>query len=57
LSDTRKNLRRHFEIDAEHVAYAALDALRREGELDLAVQLQAREALGINADKTDPMDI
>ncbi len=57
LSDTRTSLRRHFEIDAEHVAYAAIDALRLEGAVDLSVQLKAREELGINPDKTDPLDI
>ena len=33
-SETRKALRRFFEIDAEHVAVAALTALAERGELD-----------------------
>jgi len=57
LSDTRQSLRRHFEIDAENVAYAALDALRREGGLDVSVQLKARTELGLDADKIDPLDV
>lgn len=33
LSDTRAALRRHFEIDAEHIALAALRALAEQGAL------------------------
>ena len=36
-SETRKNLRRFFEVDAEHVTVAALYALAERGELDRAV--------------------
>jgi pyruvate dehydrogenase E1 component len=57
LSDTRSSLRRHFEIDAETIAYAALDALRREGAVELAVQRQAMQALGLSLDKPSPMAV
>ena len=33
MSDTREKLRRHFEVDAESVVIAALDALRLDGKL------------------------
>ena len=33
-SETRANLRRFFEVDAEHVAVAALHALAERGQLD-----------------------
>ena len=32
-SATRRDLRRFFEVDAEHIALAALDALARQGAL------------------------
>jgi pyruvate dehydrogenase E1 component len=57
LSDTRQALRRHFEIDAENITYATLDALRCDGVLDVAVQLRAMEAFGLLRSKTNPMDI
>jgi pyruvate dehydrogenase E1 component len=55
MSDTREMLRRHFEIDAECITYAALEALHREGRLDVATLKKALEKLGINPDKRDPM--
>lgn len=50
-SDTRAALRRHFEIDAEHVAYAALCALCGDDADRLG---EAREGLGIDPDAPDP---
>jgi pyruvate dehydrogenase E1 component len=41
-SDTRAALRRHFEVDAEHVALAALAALCRQGQVEAA---RVREAM------------
>ncbi|HZO12221.1 MAG TPA: pyruvate dehydrogenase (acetyl-transferring), homodimeric type, partial [Polyangiaceae bacterium] len=49
-SDTRETLRRHFEVNAEHIAYAALSALGDSPEL-LA---RARDELGIDAHAPDP---
>jgi len=57
LSDTRTSLRRHFEIDAETMVCAALDALRCEGQIDVSLQLKAMSDLGIGSDKLDPMSI
>jgi pyruvate dehydrogenase E1 component len=54
-SDTRAALRRHFEVDAEHIAFATLSALVRQGRFD-KVQIQAAvKELGIDPDKADPL--
>ncbi len=53
-SDTREALRRHFEIDAEMVVVASLNALRDEGRLDAAAVRRAIDELGVDADKTNP---
>jgi pyruvate dehydrogenase E1 component len=53
-SDSRRALRRHFEIDAEHVAFRALVELARRGGFPKAELARAREALGIDPDKRDP---
>ena len=49
-SDTREALRRYFEIDAEHVALAALVALYREGQLEADALREAVRALGLEPD-------
>jgi len=49
-SETRPALRRFFEVDAEHVAVAALSALAARGELDRAVVAKAIADLGVNPD-------
>ena len=57
ISDTRVSLRRHFEIDAETIVCAALDALRRDGHVDASVQRRAMDALGISSDQANPMHV
>lgn len=47
-SASRKALRRFFEVDRQHVALAALEALVREGTLDRAVLIRARDLFGID---------
>jgi pyruvate dehydrogenase E1 component len=54
-SDTRKRLRRFFEVDAEHVAYATLVELARRGDLDVAVPKRALAELGIDPEAGDPL--
>lgn len=49
-SDTREQLRRLFEIDAEHVTAAALSALAREGEFDAGKAAAAMQDLGLDPD-------
>src|SRR5207247_4942030 len=53
-SDTREALRRHFEIDAEHIATASLHALalcEQYGPADVA---KAMAELGIDPAKPEP---
>ncbi|MGH7742940.1 MAG: transketolase-like TK C-terminal-containing protein, partial [Candidatus Eiseniibacteriota bacterium] len=55
-SDTREALRRHFEIDAEHIVVATLDALRRDGKIEATKVDQAIRDLGLDAEKGDPRE-
>jgi pyruvate dehydrogenase E1 component len=54
-SDSRQALRRHFEVDAEHVAYAAVRALSECGQVPKKRVVQARKELGIDPQKVNPM--
>jgi pyruvate dehydrogenase E1 component len=56
-SETRANLRRFFEVDAEHVAVAALYALAERGRLDRAVVQQAIRDLGIDPERPAPWTV
>jgi pyruvate dehydrogenase E1 component len=56
-SETRKALRRFFEVDAEHVAFAALSALVQRGELDRAVLTKAIADLGLNTAAPPPWTV
>lgn len=53
-SESRDALRRHFEIDAECVAYATLVALSKEGQFDAKKLPAALKSLGIDPNKVDP---
>ena len=53
-SDTRENLRKFFEIDAEHIAAAAISSLLTEGKLTKAKANSYMENLDINSDAPDP---
>jgi pyruvate dehydrogenase E1 component len=53
-SDTRAALRRFFEVDREHIALAALDALARRGDLDRDVVARALERFGIDPELGAP---
>ncbi|MEG3765624.1 pyruvate dehydrogenase (acetyl-transferring), homodimeric type [Alteromonas sp. 14N.309.X.WAT.G.H12] len=54
-SDSRANLRRHFEVDAAHVAYAALYELYKAGDVDAKTLSKAMTDLGIDAEKVNPL--
>ena len=56
-SETRKALRRFFEVDAEHVAVAALFALAQRGELDRAVVAKAVKELALDPDAPHPWTV
>ncbi len=53
-SDTRENLRQHFEVSREFIVAAALKALADEGVIPIATVAKAISALGIDADKSNP---
>jgi pyruvate dehydrogenase E1 component len=56
-SDTRPALRRHFEIDAAHIAYAALVALADDGDVSAEILADALHQLGIDPDAPDPVTV
>ena len=56
-SETRKALRRFFEVDAEHVALAALTALSDRGEIDRAVVAKAMKDLGLDPQAPAPWTV
>jgi pyruvate dehydrogenase E1 component len=52
-SDNREYLRRHFEINAESIAAAALSRLAREGQFDAQKAVAAFAELGVDTEKID----
>ena len=53
-SDTRENLRKFFEMDAEHIAAAAISTLLSEGKISQVKANKALKTLDINPDAKDP---
>ena len=53
-SEIRPNLRRHFEVDAETIAVAALYQLSKQGQMDPKCVGEAIKTLGIDPEKIDP---
>jgi len=47
-------LRRFFEVDAENVALAALEALAKQGKIPSAQVQAAIQRLGLDAEKANP---
>jgi len=56
-SDTRKNLRRFFEVDRNYVAVAALKALADEGDVPAAKVAEAIKKYGVDVDKANPLGV
>jgi pyruvate dehydrogenase E1 component len=56
-SDTRESLRSYFEIDAPHIAAAALAALARAGEITADAAAKGIAELGVDPDKADPLEV
>jgi pyruvate dehydrogenase E1 component len=54
-SDTRERLRDFFEVGRNHIAYAALYGLHRQGALDARRLRGAARKLGIDPDKPEPL--
>ena len=55
-SDTRDALRRHFEIDAEHIVVATLHALMLEGKVQADVVEKAIRQYGIDPERIEPRE-
>src|SRR5471030_231630 len=53
-SDSRENLRHHFEVDASYVVVAALGELAKRGEIGTDIVAKAITKFGIDADKVNP---
>ena len=53
-SDTRENLRKFFEIDAQHIVAATISTLLTEGELSEVKAKAALKNLDINPDTPNP---
>jgi len=56
-SDSRKNLRRFFEINRYYVVVAALKALADEGEVPAAKVAEAIKKYDIDAEKPAPWTV
>ncbi|GAA6939675.1 pyruvate dehydrogenase (acetyl-transferring), homodimeric type [Helicobacter pylori] len=54
-SDSRANLRDHFEVDAHHVVVAALHVLTQEGTVDKKVVAEAIAKYGIDPERLNPL--
>jgi pyruvate dehydrogenase E1 component len=56
-SDTRENLRRHFEVDAEHIVVATLSALAAAGDVKPEAVAEAIGRYGIDPARPDPLTL
>ncbi|MGY0561068.1 pyruvate dehydrogenase (acetyl-transferring), homodimeric type [Luteimonas sp. A277] len=54
-SDTRENLRRHFEVDRFHIAHAAIDALARDGKMTAKDAARALKLYKIDTERPNPL--
>ena len=54
-SDSRANLREHFEVDARYVVVAALSQLAKEGTVSSQVVADAIAKFGLNVDRINPL--
>ncbi len=54
-SDSRENLRRHFEVNEGYIVVAALTELAKLGQVDKALVAAAITKFGIDADKINPL--
>ena len=54
-SDSRAQLRKHFEVDRHHIVVAALKALADDGKLDAATVKGAMKKFNIDPDKPNPV--
>jgi pyruvate dehydrogenase E1 component len=55
-SDTRANLRRHFEVDRYYIAHAAIDALAKEGKMTGKDVSRAIKLYKLDQEKPNPVE-
>lgn len=56
-SEARKELRRFFEVDAEHIAISALEELANQGRFPREQLASALRTLGLDPDKPNPAKV
>lgn len=56
-SDTRANLRRHFEVDRYYIAHAAVAALAAEGKMNAKDVARAIKVFNIDPEKANPIGV
>jgi pyruvate dehydrogenase E1 component len=56
-SDTRANLRRHFEVDRHYIAHAAIAALAAEGKMAGKDVARAIKLYKIDGEKPNPVGV
>ena len=54
-SDSRENLRAHFEVDAHFIVITTLSELVNKGKIDKKILIAAMKKYKINADKINPL--
>lgn len=54
-SDSRENLRRHFEVDAENIVVAALYEIAKRGDISLDVVADAIAKFNLDTNPVDPI--
>jgi pyruvate dehydrogenase E1 component len=56
-SDTRANLRRHFEVDRYYIAHAAIDALAKDGKMTAKDAARAIKLYRLDQEKPNPLGV
>jgi pyruvate dehydrogenase E1 component len=56
-SDTRAQLRKHFEVDRDNIVLAALKTLADDGEIPARQAAEAITKLGLDPDKPNPVTV
>ncbi|MHC9084260.1 pyruvate dehydrogenase (acetyl-transferring), homodimeric type [Luteimonas sp. RIT-PG2_3] len=56
-SDTRANLRRHFEVDRYYIAHAAIDALAKDGKMTVKDAARAIKLYKLDQEKPNPVGV
>ena len=54
-SDSRENLRRHFEVNPQYIVVAALSELAKAGSIDAKMVAKAISDFGIDSNKPNPL--